>query len=143
MRDIQLKDPFPYGDALCVPLVDVTIFRQTSGTTGQPVYQPDTWQDWEWWTECWSYILWAQGYRPRVRVFMPFGYNIFVAFWAGHYTAEKIGCEVIPGGVLDIEKNWIAESEARYEAYKRGELEAYDKVFLMDYCVFDALEKKI
>jgi hypothetical protein len=72
---------------------------------------------------------------------MPFGYNIFVAFWAGHYTAEKIGCEVIPGGVLDIEKNWIAESEARYEAYKRGELEAYDKVFLMDYCVFDALEK--
>ena len=27
---------------------------------------------------------------------------------------------------LDIEKSWIAESEARYEAYKRGELEAYD-----------------
>jgi putative addiction module component (TIGR02574 family) len=26
----------------------------------------------------------------------------------------------------DIEKSWIAESEARYEAYKRGELEAYD-----------------
>ncbi len=101
MRDIQGKDPFPYGDALCVSLEEVTIFRQTSGTTGQPVYQPDTWQDWEWWMECWSYILWAQGYRPRDRVFIPFGYNIFVAFWAGHYAAEKIGCEVIPGGVLD------------------------------------------
>ncbi len=25
-----------------------------------------------------------------------------------------------------IEKSWIAESEARYEAYKRGELDAYD-----------------
>ena len=49
MRDIQRKDPFPYGDALCVPLEEVTEFRQTSGTTGQPVYQPDTWQDWEWW----------------------------------------------------------------------------------------------
>lgn len=24
----------------------------------------------------------------------------------------------------DIEKNWIMESEARFEAYKRGELEA-------------------
>ena len=24
----------------------------------------------------------------------------------------------------EIEKSWIAESEARYEAYKRGELEA-------------------
>ncbi|MBU2622358.1 MAG: phenylacetate--CoA ligase family protein [Proteobacteria bacterium] len=101
MRDIQRKDPFPYGDALCVPLEDVTEFRQTSGTTGQPVYQPDTWQDWEWWAECWAYILWAQGYRPRDRVFIPFGYNIFVAFWAGHYGAEKIGCEVVPGGVLD------------------------------------------
>lgn len=101
MRDIQRKDPFPYGDALCVPLEHVTEFRQTSGTTGQAVYQPDTWQDWEWWAECWSYILWAQGYRPRDRVFLPFGYNVFVAFWAGHYAAEKIGCEVVPGGVLD------------------------------------------
>lgn len=26
----------------------------------------------------------------------------------------------------DIEKSWIAESEARYEGYKRGELEAID-----------------
>jgi len=25
-----------------------------------------------------------------------------------------------------IEKSWVAESEARYEAYKRGELRAYD-----------------
>jgi phenylacetate-CoA ligase len=101
MRDIQGKDPYPYGDALCVPLEAVTEFRQTSGTTGQPVYQPDTWQDWEWWAECWAYILWSQGYRPSDRVFIPFGYNVFVAFWAGHYGSEKIGCEVVPGGVLD------------------------------------------
>ena len=33
MRDIQRKDPFPYGDALCVPLEEVTEFGQTSGTT--------------------------------------------------------------------------------------------------------------
>ena len=103
MRDIQRKDPFPYGDMLCVPLEEVSEFRQTSGTTGQPVYQADTWQDWEWWAECWSYILWAQGYRPTDRVFIPFGYNIFVAFWAGHYAAEKVGCEVVPGGVLDTQ----------------------------------------
>ncbi len=103
MRDVQRIDPFPYGDALCVPLEEVSVFRQTSGTTGQPVYQADTWQDWEWWSECWSFILWAQGYRPKDRVFIPFGYNVFVAFWAGHYAAEKIGCEVVPGGVLDTQ----------------------------------------
>jgi phenylacetate-CoA ligase len=116
MRDVQRKDPFPYGDALCVALEEVTEFRQTSGTTGQPVYQPDTWQDWEWWAECWSYILWAQGYRPSDRVFIPFGYNIFVAFWAGHYAAEKIGCEVVPGGVLDTQARILKIQELKATA---------------------------
>jgi phenylacetate-CoA ligase len=116
MRDIQRKDPFPYGDALCVPLEEVSEFRQTSGTTGQPVYQADTWQDWEWWAECWSFILWAQGYRPSDRVFIPFGYNVFVAFWAGHYAAEKIGCEVVPGGVLDTTARILKIQELRATA---------------------------
>ncbi len=113
MRDIQCKDPFPYGDALCVPLEEVSNFRQTTGTTGQPVYQADSWQDWEWWAECWSFVLWAQGYRPLDRVFIPFGYNIFVAFWAGHYAAEKIGCEVVPGGVLDTQARILKIRELR------------------------------
>jgi phenylacetate-CoA ligase len=116
MRDIQRKDPFPYGDALCVPLEEVSEFRQTSGTTGQPVYQPDTWQDWEWWAECWAYILWAQGYRPSDRVFLPFGYNVFVAFWAGHYAAEKIGAEVVPGGVLDTQARILKIQELKCTA---------------------------
>lgn len=116
MQRIQRKDPFPYGDALCVPLDQVTAYRQTSGTTGQPVYQPDTWQDWEWWSECWAYILWAQGYRPADRVFLPFGYNIFVAFWAAHYAAEKLGCEVIPGGVLDTQARILKIQELKATA---------------------------
>lgn len=116
MRDIQRKDPFPYGDALCVSLEDVSEFRQTSGTTGQPVYQADTWQDWEWWAESWSYVLWSQGYRPADRVFIPFGYNIFVAFWAGHYASEKIGCEVVPGGVLDTKARILKIQELKATA---------------------------
>jgi len=116
MRTIQCKDPFPYGDALCVPLDEVTEFRQTSGTTGQPIYQPDTWQDWEWWSECWSTLLWAQGYRPHDRVFLPFGYNVFVAFWAGHYASEKIGCETVPGGVLDTKSRILKIQELKATA---------------------------
>jgi len=116
MQGIQRKAPFPYGDALCVPLEEVAEFRQTSGTTGQPVYQPDTWEDWEWWAECWSYILWAQGYRAIDRVFIPFGYNVFVAFWAGHYAAEKLGCEVIPGGVLDTQARILKIQELQATA---------------------------
>ena len=116
MRDIQRKDPFPYGDALCVPLERVTEFHQTSGTTGQAVYQPDTWQDWEWWSEAWSYIMYAQSFRDTDRIFIPFGYNIFVAYWAGHYAGEKMGCEVVPGGVLDTKARILKMQELKATA---------------------------
>lgn len=116
MRSVQRKDPFPYGDPLAVPLEEVVEFRQTSGTTGQPVYQADTWEDWEWWAECWAYIIWAQGYRPKDRVFLPFGYNIFVAFWAGHYAVEKIGAEIVPGGVLDTQARILKIQEVQATA---------------------------
>jgi phenylacetate-CoA ligase len=117
LRQVQQKEPFPYGDILAVPIEKVTAFRQTSGTTGIPVYQADTWQDWEWWAESWCYILYAQGYRDTDRVFIPFGYNIFVAFWAGHYAAEKLGCEVVPGGVLDTEARILKMQELKCTAF--------------------------
>ncbi|WP_367172897.1 phenylacetate--CoA ligase family protein, partial [Desulfobacula sp.] len=44
-------------------------------------------------------------------MFLPFGYNIFVAFWAGHYAAEKLGCEVVPGGVLDTQSRILKIQE--------------------------------
>jgi phenylacetate-CoA ligase len=118
MRDVQGegKDPFPYGDILCVPIEQVTDYRQTSGTTGQPVYQADTWQDWEYSTEAYCYALWAQGYRNTDRIFLPFGYNIFIAFWAYHYAGEKIGCEVIPGGVLNTEARILKMKELKATA---------------------------
>lgn len=116
MQSAQGKEPYPYGDMLCVPLEQVTEYHQTSGTTGQPVYQPDTWQDWEWLAESWAYILYAHGFRNHDRVFIPFGYNIFIAFWAGHYAAEKIGCEVVPGGVLDTEARILKMKEVRATA---------------------------
>ncbi|MBI2853866.1 MAG: phenylacetate--CoA ligase family protein [Chloroflexi bacterium] len=117
LRTIQKKDPFPYGDILAVPLEQVTAYRQTSGTTGQPVYQADNWQDWELWAESWAYILYAQGYRDTDRVFLPFGYNVFVAFWAAHYAAEKLGCEVVPGGVLDTEARILKMQELKATAF--------------------------
>ena len=117
LREVQSRPPFPYGDILAVPLNQVTEFRQTSGTTGTPVYQADTWQDWDWWAESWAYILYAQGYRDTDRMFIPFGYNIFVAFWAAHYAAEKLGCEVVPGGVLDTEARILKMQELKCTAF--------------------------
>ncbi len=94
-------EPFPYGGLLGVPIEEVSSFRQTSGTTGRPVYVPESYESWQWRIESWCHILWMAGFRPRHRLFLPFGYNVYVAFWEAHYAAEKVGLEVVPGGALD------------------------------------------
>ena len=100
LRGAQQTEPFPYGEVLAADPTAVTEYHQTSGTTGEPVRQADSWRDWEWWGDCWATVLWAQGIRPNDRVFFPFSYNVFVAFWAAHYACERIGAEVVPGGNL-------------------------------------------
>ena len=101
MRKYQEMEPFPYGGLLGSDIGQVTTFRQTSGTTGKPIYVPETYESWQWRIEAWCHILYMAGFRPRHRVFLPFGYNVYVAFWEGHYASEKLGCELIPGGALD------------------------------------------
>jgi phenylacetate-CoA ligase len=95
--------PFPFGTIPGVPMEDVTTFRQTSGTTGKPVYVPESLESWQWRVEVWCHILWMAGFRETDRVFIPFGYNVYVAFWEAHYAAEKLGCMVVPGGALDTQ----------------------------------------
>ncbi len=95
------KGHFLFGEVLGVSPEKVTHFRQTSGTTGKPVYVPESWESWSWRIEVWCHILWMAGFRETDRVFIPFGYNVYVAFWEGHYAAEKLGCMVVPGGALD------------------------------------------
>ena len=101
MRKYQEMEPFPYGGLLARDISEVTTFRQTSGTTGKPIYVPETYESWQWRIEAWCHILYMAGFRPRHRIFLPFGYNVYVAFWEAHYASEKLGCEVIPGGALD------------------------------------------
>jgi phenylacetate-CoA ligase len=101
LRRYQEIEPYPYGGILGVDIKDVTTFRQSSGTTGRPVYVPETYESWQWRVEAWCHILYMAGFRPHHRVFLPFGYNVYVAFWEAHYTAEKVGCELVPGGALD------------------------------------------
>jgi phenylacetate-CoA ligase len=101
LRRYQEMDPYPYGGTLGVAIQEVTTFRQTSGTTGKPVYVPESYESWQWRIEAWCHILYMAGFRPRHRIFLPFVYNVYVAFWEGHYAAEKVGCELVPGGGLD------------------------------------------
>jgi phenylacetate-CoA ligase len=97
----ECGNPYLYGKTLGVGIKDLCSVHQTSGTTGRPVYVPDTYKSWQWRIEPWASMLYMMGFRETDRVFIPFGYNVYVAFWSGHYAAEKLGCEVIPGGALD------------------------------------------
>jgi phenylacetate-CoA ligase len=110
------KEPYPYGDLLAVPPERLSIFHQTSGTTGKPVYFPDTYESWQWVVEVWCYILYSAGFRSTDRVFLPFAYNVYIAFWQGHYAAEKMGCEVVPGGALDTKGRLQKMMEVRATA---------------------------
>ncbi len=93
-----------YGDSLAVPEDEVVYFHQTSGTTSRPLRQPDTYEDWCWWAECWASVLWAQGIRSHDRVLFPFNYSMFIGFWGAHYACEKIGAEIISTGGMSTKE---------------------------------------
>ena len=65
------KANFLFGDVLGVPSESVNHFRQTSGTTGKPVYVPESSESWSWRTEIWCHILWMAGFRDTDRMFIP------------------------------------------------------------------------
>jgi len=104
-RDAQGgREPFPYGEVLAVPIEEVTSYHQTTGTTGEPVRFADTWADWEMYAENWAMMMCSRGLRKSDRVYVPFPYHLFIAFWGGHYGAEKLGAEVVPGGQTSTEQ---------------------------------------
>ncbi|WP_330633188.1 phenylacetate--CoA ligase family protein [Halocatena halophila] len=98
LREAQHMGDGLYGNLLADDTESIISYHQTSGTTGPPIRQSDSLRDWEWWTDCWATVLWAHGVRPDDRVFFPFSYGVFVAFWAAHSAAKRIGAQVIPGG---------------------------------------------
>ena len=72
--------------------------HQTSGTTGRPLRVFDTSESWDWWSRCWGFVLAGAGLTADDRLFKPFSFGPFVAFWAAVRGAEKIGALMIPGG---------------------------------------------
>jgi len=105
LREAQAgKEPFPYGEILAVPVEEVTEYHQTTGTTGMPVRFADAWVDWENYADNWAMMMYSRGLRKSDRVYIPFPYHLFIAFWGGHYGVEKLGAEVVPGGQTPTEQ---------------------------------------
>lgn len=83
------------------PIDHYVRLHRTSGTHGRPLTVLDTADDWQWWLECWDYILDAAGITAADRVFMAFSFGPFVGFWSAFDAVVHRGCLVVPGGGLN------------------------------------------
>jgi phenylacetate-CoA ligase len=96
--DSQSRQP-PYGDVLTYPVERYVRLCQTSGTTGQPLRWLDTQESWSWCMDCWATIFRVVGLRPGVdRLFFPFSFGPFLAFWSAFEAAGREGYLALPGG---------------------------------------------
>ena len=59
------QNPFPFGKMQGVPFEAVTTFRQSSGTTGRPVFVHESYESWQWRVVVWCHILWVAGFRAE------------------------------------------------------------------------------
>jgi phenylacetate-CoA ligase len=75
-------------------------FHQTSGTRGRPLPVLDTAADWQWWIECWQYVLDAAEVTGADRALLAFSFGPFIGFWSAFDALVERGALVIPGGGL-------------------------------------------
>jgi phenylacetate-CoA ligase len=83
------------------PLERYTRYHHTSGTRGRPMPVLDTPEDWQWWIDCWQFVLDAAEVGAEDRVFLAFSFGPFIGFWSAHDAAVARGAMVIPGGGMN------------------------------------------
>lgn len=91
----------PYGTNLTYPIHDFVRLHQTSGTTGRPLRWLDTEQSWSWFMGLWTIIFDGAGLRPEDRLFFPFSFGPFLAFWAAFDASAALGHLTLPGGAMN------------------------------------------
>jgi len=93
----QLAHP-PYGTALTYPLPRYCRLHQTSGTSGKPLRWLDTADGWRWVLDCWEAIYQTIGLRLDDRLFFPYSFGPFLAFWAAFESGTRRGNLCLAGG---------------------------------------------
>ncbi len=88
----------PWGTNLTFPLDEYIRFHRTSGTRGHPLAVLDTAEDWQWWLDCWQFVLDAADIGANDRVLMAFSFGPFIGFWSAHDACVARGSLVIPSG---------------------------------------------
>jgi phenylacetate-CoA ligase len=76
-------------------------YHQTSGTHGRPLPVLDTAADWQWWLDCWQFVLDAAEVTPDDRAFLAFSFGPFIGFWTAHDALVERGVLSIPSGGMN------------------------------------------
>ena len=100
------------NDRMTFPIDRYSRYHQTSGTHGRPMPVVDTAEDWQWWIDCWQYVLDAADVTEADRAMLAFSFGPFVGFWSAHDALIARGALVIPGGGMS--------SHARLELMERA-----------------------
>jgi phenylacetate-CoA ligase len=93
----QIAHP-PWGTAFCEPMNQYTRYCQTSSTTGRPLRWIDTAESWQWMLECWKTVYRGAHVDRRDRIFFPFSFGPFLAFWTAFEAGCQMGAHCVPGG---------------------------------------------
>jgi phenylacetate-CoA ligase len=86
---------------LTYPLPKYVRYHHTSGTRGRPMPVLDTVADWQWWIDCWQFILDAAEITAEDRAFLAFSFGPFIGFWSAHDALSARGGMVIPSGGMN------------------------------------------
>jgi phenylacetate-CoA ligase len=77
--------------------------HQTSGTKGWPLPVLDTSSDWDWWLDCWDFVLDAAEVTHQDVAMMAFSFGPFIGFWTANDALVRRGALVVPGGGMSSE----------------------------------------
>jgi phenylacetate-CoA ligase len=104
----------PYGLILTYPPDHYCRLHQTSGTTGRPLRWLDTPESWNAILGCWETILRMAGLKRGDRLFFPFSFGPFLAFWPAFEAAGRMGLLCLPGGGMSsvARLHFLLENEA-------------------------------
>src|SRR5262245_61041012 len=83
---------------LTYPLEQYVRYHQTSGTRGRAMPVLDSAADWQWWLDCWQFILDSAEVGPEDRAVLAFSFGPFIGFWSAHDALVARGGMVIPTG---------------------------------------------
>jgi phenylacetate-CoA ligase len=88
----------PYPTNLTYAPDEYVRFHRTSGTRGRPLMVLDTVEDWQWWLECWQYVLDGADVTAKDRALLAFSFGPFVGFWGAFDAVVQRGALAIPAG---------------------------------------------